>query len=106
VFIDRRGLPVKPGRVSKRFRTFADLAKLDERLHFHSLRHTTGSWLAMQGVPLRVIQAILGHSTVTVTETYSHLMPETMQVAVQQVFGKRGPRLSNTGSGWLQIQGV
>ena len=88
VFVDRDGLPVKPDRVSKRFKFFARLAKLDERLHFHSLRHTTGSWLAMKGVPLRVIQAILGHASITTTEIYSHLLPDTMQAAVQQTFGR------------------
>jgi len=88
VFLDAGGLPIKPVRVSKRFKDFVRLAKLDERIHFHSLRHTTGSWLAMQGVPLRVIQAILGHASITTTEMYSHLLPETMQLAMQQTFGK------------------
>ena len=86
--MDREGLPVKPDRVSKRFKFFARLAKLDERLHFHSLRHTTGSWLVMKGVPLRVIQAILGHASITTTEIYSHLLPDTMQAAVQATFGE------------------
>lgn len=58
VSTDRRGLPIKPDRVPKRFRHFADLAKLDSRLNFHSLRHTTASWLAMKGIPLLVIQVL------------------------------------------------
>ncbi|MFB6098039.1 MAG: site-specific integrase, partial [Salinibacter sp.] len=33
-----------------------------KELSFHSCRHTTGSWLSMQGVPLRVISETLGHS--------------------------------------------
>ena len=69
-------------------RHFADLAKLDSRVNFHSLRHTTASWLAMQGVSLRIIQAILGHQSITTTEIYAHLMPEAMQAAMEQVFGK------------------
>jgi len=35
-------------------------------LSFHSCRHTAGSWLSMQGVPLRVISEILGHSSTAV----------------------------------------
>lgn len=40
----------------------------------------------MKGVPLRVIQATLGHTSITTTEIYSPLLPETMQAAVQQTF--------------------
>jgi site-specific recombinase XerD len=87
VFIDRRGLPVKPTRVSHRFKDMARLAGLGERVHFHTLRHTCASWLAMKGVPMRVIQAILGHSTVSVTERYSHLAPDALDAAMHETFG-------------------
>jgi len=88
VFTDRSGHPIKPGRVTKRFKHFVRKAKLREReeLHFHSLRHTCGAWLASAGVPLRVIQEILGHSTVNVTEIYSHLQPDVMGDAMEQAF--------------------
>jgi integrase len=87
VFTDRKGRPVKPDRVSRRFKAMSRVAGLDERIHFHSLRHTCGSWLAMKGVPMRVIQAVLGHSTVAVTEMYSHLAPETLEQAMEETFG-------------------
>ena len=87
VFTDRTGLPVRLNRISQRFKDMIRVAKLDDRLHFHSLRHTCGSWLAMKGVPMRVIQGILGHSTLSVTERYSHLQPEVMQKAIQEAFG-------------------
>lgn len=87
VFVDRRGLPIRLDRISHRFKDMVRVAKLDDRLHFHSLRHTCGSWLAMKGVPMRVIQGILGHSSVQVTERYSHLQPEVMQKAIQETFG-------------------
>jgi site-specific recombinase XerD len=88
VFVDRNGDPIRPDRVSKRFKAMARKAGLDERIHFHSLRHTTGSWLSMRGVPLRHIQAILGHSTTSVTEMYSHLAPETLDRAMEETFGE------------------
>ena len=91
VFRDREGRNIKPNRASKRFKFFVRKAKLPERerLRLHSLRHTAGSWLAMRGVPMRVIQAILGHSTVQVTERYSHLQPEVMGKAMEEAFGGR-----------------
>ena len=40
----------------------------------------------MKGVPMRVIQGILGHSSQNVTERYSHLQPEVMK-AIEETFG-------------------
>jgi len=87
VFTDRDGNAIRAGRVTTRFKDMARKAELDERIHFHSLRHTTGSWLSMRGVPMRHIQAILGHSDRNVTEQYSHLAPETLDRAMEETFG-------------------
>lgn len=43
---------VKPDRLTKRFEDMAENAEPGERIHFHSLRHTAGWWLAMRGVPV------------------------------------------------------
>jgi site-specific recombinase XerD len=42
----------------------------------------------MRGVPMRHIQAILGHSDSSVTEIYSHLSPETLDRAMEETFGE------------------
>jgi integrase len=87
VFTDRRGLPIKPNRVSRRFSDMVKVAGLDDRFNFHSLRHTFGAWFVSGGAPLKVVQAILGHSTQRVTERYAHLAPETLDSAMDEVFG-------------------
>jgi len=38
-----------------------------ETLDFHSLRHTCGAWLAMKGAHPKAVQAIMRHSTITLT---------------------------------------
>jgi integrase len=48
------------------------------KIRFHDLRHTCASLLVMAGVSLRAVQQQLGHSTITVTEKYSHLAPAFM----------------------------
>jgi integrase len=87
VFLDDRGEPVKPDRVSRRFKFYAEKADLADRITFHSCRHTTGTWLAMKGVPLRVIQGILGHAQASTTEVYTHLVDGMTERAMTETFG-------------------
>lgn len=42
-------------------------------LHLHSLRHSFASMKAMEGCTLKEIQDLLGHSSITATQIYSHL---------------------------------
>ena len=47
-----------------------------EKADFHSLRHTTGAWLALAGVHPKVVQTVMRHSTITLTmDVYGHLFP-------------------------------
>lgn len=47
----------------------------------HTLRHTYGSHLVMAGVPLRMVQLLMGHSTIRVTEQYAHVTPGRLRDA-------------------------
>jgi integrase len=53
------------------------------RITWHTLRHTFASHLAMKGVPLNIVQALLGHSTIVMTMRYAHVAPSTMRAAVE-----------------------
>lgn len=50
----------------------AKRAGIDD-LHFHDLRHTTGSYLAMNGARIREVAEILGHKNIQMTMKYMHL---------------------------------
>jgi site-specific recombinase XerD len=50
---------------------------------FHTCRHTFASWLVERGTDLFQVSKLLGHSTIALTERYSHLRPDTLQAAVK-----------------------
>lgn len=39
----------------------------------HDMRHTYASWLVQSGVKIEVLQALLGHASITTTQRYAHL---------------------------------
>lgn len=55
----------------------------------HTLRHTCGTWMAMAGVPLRDIGAILGHSDERTTQLYAHHHPDYQGTAMRALDRRR-----------------
>ena len=84
VFLRTDMKQVDTGTANKKFKEYCDLAGLDSRFHFHTLRHTFASHLAMSGVSLYFIQKILGHRSIeTTARTYAHLQPDPLLSAVK-----------------------
>lgn len=55
------------------------------RITWHVLRHTFASQLAMKGVPLHVVQTLLGHASVTTTIRYAHVTPSALRPAIEML---------------------
>jgi len=55
--------------------------------HWHDIRHTTASHLAMSGVDLYTIKDLLGHSTLKMTERYAHLSKTHKENAIANLNG-------------------
>ncbi len=52
-------------------------------IRFHDLRHSAASLLMSQGVHPKVVQELLGHSTIGMTmDVYSHVLPSMQQDAI------------------------
>lgn len=78
------GGKLNSGYTSKKFKKYVRLAKLPERISFHSLRHTAASWMVQNGAPLPMVQAILGHSDASVTQKYAHHSPDALKRTMQE----------------------
>lgn len=73
--------------VSHLFKRYVREAKLaNQRARFHSLRHTTATNLLRTGESIHIVQRILGHSSVKVTEGYSGLAGADLHEAVNKIF--------------------
>jgi len=56
-----------------------------DRVVFHSLRHTYASWLVQAGENIYTVKDLMGHSTLAMTERYSHLAPENKRKTVKTI---------------------
>ena len=84
VFSNRYGRKLRDGTVEHKFKKCVRLAGLNDKLHFHSLRHSFASALVMSGVSLYAVQKLLGHSTSKMTELYSHLLPQQLHSEINK----------------------
>jgi integrase len=55
------------------------------QVRVHDARHTAATLLLAQGVDQRVVMAILGHSQISMTSKYAHVLPEVMTDAAERI---------------------
>jgi integrase len=82
VFCDAAGKHLTDGLLEWPLKRALKRAGLRE-IGWHVLRHTFASHLAMRGVPLKVIQELLGHASIATTMIYAHLAPHIARDAVR-----------------------
>src|SRR5690348_10721576 len=72
-------------KILKEFNALVKAAKLPKQ-RFHDLRHACISLLGAQGVPLKVIAEIVGHSDVRLTQnSYQHVYQEAKRDAATKM---------------------
>ena len=75
------------------------------QIGWHALRHTFASHLAMRGVPLNIVQTLLGHSAITTTMRYAHVAPSTLRTAIEMLrpdATTSAPLGQAAGNAWLE----
>lgn len=67
---------------------WAQVSGVTERVTPHTFRHSFATHLLEGGADLRVVQALLGHASISTTQLYTHLTGER----VREVYARAHPR--------------
>lgn len=85
VFCNRHGAFREPSGVFHAFQRLLKEAELPP-MRFHDLRHSAATLLLAMDVHPKVVQELLGHSSITMTlNTYSHVLPSLQKGAVDKL---------------------
>ena len=85
VFTTTRGTPLDARNVVRHFHGLLARAGLP-RMPFHNLRHTAAILLLAQGLDIRVVQQVLGHSQIALTANlYTQVMPVLLEDAAKRM---------------------
>lgn len=88
VFLAKTGKRIGVRAIQKAVSGFLSQIDEDAGLSVHSLRHTFATHLLDAGADLRAVQELLGHSSISTTQIYTHTSVERLK----QVYQKAHPR--------------
>lgn len=72
-FANQSGRPLSDQAVRRMLKKYCSLAKIETHATPHMFRHTFATSLLEADVDIRYIQEMLGHSSITITEIYTHV---------------------------------
>lgn len=72
-FVNRRGHKLSDQSVRNMINQYAKLAGIEQHITPHMFRHTFATLLLEEDVDIRYIQQLLGHSSITTTQIYTHV---------------------------------
>ena len=85
VFCNGHGGFLEPSQLHMMFRNLLKEADLPQ-IRFHDLRHSAATMMLTMGVHPKVVQELLGHSSISLTlDTYSHVLPSMQQEAMDKL---------------------
>ncbi|MFI7587883.1 tyrosine-type recombinase/integrase [Spongisporangium articulatum] len=83
VFCEVDGNPLRPGSLSRDFEAHIKACELP-RIRLHDTRHGACSLLLSGGVPIEIVQMILGHSSPAITrQVYAHVLKKATALQVE-----------------------
>jgi site-specific recombinase XerD len=81
--------PLTPRSIERLVARYARLAGIMKKVTPHTLRHSYATDLLLNGADIRSVQAMLGHSSITTTQVYTHITDNQLRDVYQAFHGRQ-----------------
>lgn len=88
IFLNKHGTRLSPRSIDRNFAAYLKKSGLSERVTPHTIRHTIATHWLENGMDLKTIQMLLGHTSLATTTIYTHVSPKLKR----KVYDKTHPR--------------
>ncbi|HKL23427.1 MAG TPA: site-specific tyrosine recombinase/integron integrase [Candidatus Nanoarchaeia archaeon] len=79
IFLSKNGNPLSQRDIRRILKKLIKKMALDKNITPHTIRHSFATHLLERGADLRLVQELLGHSSISTTQIYTHISMEKMK---------------------------
>lgn len=84
--------PITSRSIERLVVKYAKLAGIMKTVTPHTLRHSYATDLLLNGADIRSVQAMLGHSSITTTQVYTHITDKQLREVHKKFHDKKSPK--------------
>tara|TARA_B000000477_G_scaffold106429_1_gene97477 strand:- start:170 stop:1063 length:894 start_codon:yes stop_codon:yes gene_type:complete len=84
LFVNGKNKRIPRRTIQRRISNYIKMISSGKRLGPHTLRHTFATHLMERGADIRAVGDLLGHSSLSSTQVYTHVKPEKMKEVYKQ----------------------
>lgn len=81
--------PLTPRSIERLVHQYSVVAGITKKISPHTLRHSFATDLLMNGADIRSVQSLLGHSSITTTQIYTHITNQQLKDVFKAFHGKQ-----------------
>lgn len=92
IFLNQKGRALSVAGIEMIVRVYSGLRGTNKPVTPHAFRHTFATAMLVNGADIREVQAMLGHSSISATQRYTHVTTERLKDVYAQAFPHSGKK--------------